>query len=76
MIEDGFDFLPAQDDRQFLFLFRPDKFKTCPFSFKSECVEMFNIAKRYGRGHSGPFAFVFVVEEILFYGGIGHAVKL
>ena len=64
-IEYVFHFIPAQDDRQFLFLFRADEFQGCPFPFQRECIEILDAAKRNRGSCSGPFAFVLVKEKIL-----------
>jgi hypothetical protein len=64
MIENAFDFVRTQDNRKFLFLLGPDELQGGPWSFQSQCVEILDAAKRYGRRDSGPFAVVLILEKI------------
>jgi hypothetical protein len=47
-IEDVFNFLPSQDDRELLFLFGSDEFEACPVPFQGDCEEKFDAAERNG----------------------------
>jgi len=44
-VKNGFDLLPAQDDRQFLFLFRTDELQGSPFPVQGEGVEILDAAE-------------------------------
>ena len=62
--EDSFDLIATEDDRQLFFLFGTDKGEGCPFFFEGLGVEELNAAQGNGRGGSGPFSDILVVEEI------------
>ena len=44
-VENIFDFLSAENNREFFLLFRSDKFKICPFSFEGQCKKLLDATK-------------------------------
>ncbi len=64
-IKNILNFLSAEYDWQFLLFFGPDKFEICPVPFQGQHVEKLDAAERNSTCGSGPFSYIFVIEEIL-----------
>jgi len=63
--EDFFDFLPAEDDGEFLGLGRTQQFEAGPIALEGGLEEEFDAAQSDGGGGAGDFLFEGEVEEVL-----------